>query len=167
MLRSVYSWVLRFHPPYFRQRFAREMLAIFDAEVKWAVRIQLLADGMLSLFRQWLLRPEFWAEPNEQPVASGTPAFYLVKRFAPRLGALVDGGLVSVVTFTAVCLMMQYAWQHPTLMPIVSYYRASPHHPAQTPRSDAVQSKQPPIYVDGGRLILIVQSPSRQAEKGK
>jgi hypothetical protein len=61
--------------------------------------------------------------------------------------------------------MMQYTWQHPTLMPIVSYYRASQRKPQQTPPPPAqVQQKQEPIYVDGGRLILMVQGPSKRAE---
>jgi hypothetical protein len=92
MLRSVYSWVLRLHPPFFRQRFAQEMLAIFDAEERSLSEMRLVGDGLISLLRQWLLRPEFWTEPAQQPVANGAPLFYLVKRFAPRLGALIDGG---------------------------------------------------------------------------
>jgi hypothetical protein len=163
MLRSIYSSVLRLHPPFFRQRFAQEMLAIFDAEERSLSRIRLLADGILSLLRQWLLRPEFWTEPAQQPAPNGAPLFYLVKRFTPRFGALIDGGLVSIVTFIAVCLMMQYTWEHPTLMPIVSYYRASQRQAAQTPPPPArVQQKQEPIYVDGGRLILMVQGPSKR-----
>jgi len=166
MLRLVYSWVLRFHPALFRQRFGQEMLAIFDLQEGPLARIKLLADGSLSLLRQWLLRPEFWAESNERPAPNGAPLFYLSKSFTPRIGALIDGGLVSMITFTAVCLMMQYTWQHPALMPIVSYYRARPHPSAQSlpSQAGAPQPKYEPVYVDGGRVILIVQGPSRRAE---
>jgi hypothetical protein len=167
MLRFAYSWVLRFHPSLFRQRFGQEMLAIFDLQQGLWARNKLLADGILSLLRQWLLRPEFWAESHEQSVPSGVPLFYMVKRFTPRIVALIDGGLVSIVTFTMVCLMMQYTWQHPVVMPIVSYYRARPHPSA---RGLASQSRllrpeqEQPVYVDGGRVFLVVQGPSDHAQ---
>ncbi len=53
MTRRVYILLLRLHPRAFRQRFGDEMLGIFD---ECAGKGSLLADGFLSLFRQWTLR---------------------------------------------------------------------------------------------------------------
>jgi len=62
MLRPLYCCVLRLHPPGFRRRFAGEMLSIFDHTPEKPAAARLLADGLLSLLRQWTLRPESWHE---------------------------------------------------------------------------------------------------------
>ena len=75
MLRRLYCLLLRLHPPYFRQRFANEMLLIFDEKTTADGRraaARLMADGAASLARQWALRPRFWEQPA-RPVADGGP----------------------------------------------------------------------------------------------
>jgi len=62
MLRSLYQLVLRAHPPYFRQRFAEEMQSIFDQAESRPAAAGLLADAVLSLLRQWSVRPQFWED---------------------------------------------------------------------------------------------------------
>jgi len=56
LLRSLYRCIIRMHPPYFRAQFARDMLWIFDEEVNRQGAARLLADGSLSLARQWMVR---------------------------------------------------------------------------------------------------------------
>jgi hypothetical protein len=56
MIRSLYRSMLRLHPAGFRQQFAEEMLWIYD-ETAGAGAVSLLADGFLSLVRQWLTLP--------------------------------------------------------------------------------------------------------------
>jgi hypothetical protein len=65
MKRSLYRCLLWLHPPDFRQRFAEEMLWIFDeaAQKDWT---RLLADGLVSLVRQWVARSAIW-----KPLAAG------------------------------------------------------------------------------------------------
>ena len=62
MLRFIYKGLLGMHPPAFRKRFAEEMESIFEQVTERSARVKLLADGFLSLLRQWSLRPEFWHE---------------------------------------------------------------------------------------------------------
>lgn len=162
MLRLLYSLILRMHPAYFRQRFAEEMLMMFDMQSGRLARSKTLLDGAVSLIRQWTSRPEFWANPND---ASGSP-FSATARFAPRPSALLDGALISVLTFATVCGIMQYTWNHPVVWPILSYYRAKPS--AKTPAALPVNveiKKIPPVYVDGGRVILMVQNPATKGRK--
>jgi hypothetical protein len=59
MKRSLYRCLLWLHPPAFGRRFADEMLWIFD-ETANTNGIRLLADGLISLFRQWLARAAIW-----------------------------------------------------------------------------------------------------------
>jgi hypothetical protein len=63
--RSFYRCLLLLHPPAFRQRFADEMLWIFDESANTAAP-RLLADGLVSLCRQWVVRLGLW-----RPLAAG------------------------------------------------------------------------------------------------
>jgi hypothetical protein len=58
MIRALYVSLLWLHPPQFRCRFGDEILCIFDeadTRAAWA----LVADGFVSLLRQWALRSAF------------------------------------------------------------------------------------------------------------
>jgi len=80
MSRALYRGLLRLHPAFFRERFAGEMLWIFDQTVEVEGAAALLADGMLSLVRQWLIRRLRWT------VAAAVA------------GALLQVGLVAALT---------------------------------------------------------------------
>jgi Peptidase family S41 len=114
MLRLLYRWLLRLHPPYFRKRFSADMQWIFDQADGNLAQAKLLADGVASLARQRTLRSGFWHEPVASPVThplpDGVPLFYTFDTFRPRVGALMNGAIVSVFVLWAVCLAMQYSW---------------------------------------------------------
>jgi hypothetical protein len=59
-MRTVYKFLLRLHPPAFRRQFAAEMLWIFDEAAKTSGAPALVADGFISLIRQWVLRSGAW-----------------------------------------------------------------------------------------------------------
>ena len=88
MKRRLYMWLLRLHPPNFRQRFGDEMLGIFDEVALTGGALSLLADAFVSLWRQWLLRPEFRTRPlltaSGGPSLDGVPAFPLCESGPPR-----------------------------------------------------------------------------------
>jgi hypothetical protein len=59
-MRFLYALLISLHPPSFRERFAQEMLWIFEeAANSWGAGA-LLRDAILSLLRQWLIRSELW-----------------------------------------------------------------------------------------------------------
>jgi hypothetical protein len=120
MLRFVYHWLLRLHPARFRDRFAEEMLAIFDDAAEEQTKVGLLTDGFVSLVRQWTMRSEYWEQKAIAPAHSttdGVPLFYTFESFKPRTSALIDGGILTVIVFYAVCLILRYTWTHPVLIP--------------------------------------------------
>ena len=161
MLRFAYRCLLRLHPPYFRRRFSQEMMSIFDQQKGDLAAAQLLADAVLSLLRQWVLRPAFWEEPVVQPAPDGVPVFYMIQGFKPRPGALLDGGLASVVVFTSICLIMGYSWNHPALMPNLSMYRSGSNISWRPPAPTIARAAdERPVYVDGGRVVVMIQVPS-------
>ena len=58
MIRLLYRWLVALHPLEFRQRYAGEMLWIFDESAASGGSAGLFADAAASLARQWLLRTE-------------------------------------------------------------------------------------------------------------
>src|SRR3989442_15265254 len=79
MLRSLYRRLLYLHPPAFRQRFAEEMLWIFDEAAATHGALGLFADGLVSLLRQWIVRPESWHAPLAAAIApapAGLSSFF-------------------------------------------------------------------------------------------
>jgi D-alanyl-D-alanine carboxypeptidase len=54
--RSLYRFLVQLHPPAFRQRFAPEMLWIFEEIADRDARIELFSDALMSLARQWVVR---------------------------------------------------------------------------------------------------------------
>ena len=114
MLRRIYRCVLRLHPPAFRSRFGDEILSIFDQAKGKLSGFHLLMDGMLSLVRQWTLRPEFWREsvssPTPQAALDGIPSFYILSPFRPRPTAVVPGLILSIAIFSLTCVAIKYSW---------------------------------------------------------
>ena len=87
MTRSLYRSLLWLHPPAFRRQFAGEMLWIFDEAAVAEGSARLLADGVVSLLRQWLL---------------GCGGWKVVAGLAVALGQLlVLSGLANVAAGTA------------------------------------------------------------------
>ena len=64
--RVSYRLILRIHPRPFRERFADEMLWIFDEESRRGAASRLLWDGVLSLLRQHAK-----SDDNPEPTATG------------------------------------------------------------------------------------------------
>jgi hypothetical protein len=64
--RVSYRLILRIHPRPFRERFADEMLWIFDEESRRGAAPRMLWDGVLSLLRQ-----HSKSDDNPEPTATG------------------------------------------------------------------------------------------------
>lgn len=159
MLRSLYRTVLHLHPPFFRQRFADEMLSIFDEAESTGQRLGLLLDGWTSLARQWGLRPHFWEEPAMRATPNGAPLFYSLGPSMPRTAALAYGALMSALVLQGVCWTMGYAWNHPRYMNIRPGYGPHGRVPEKFLRERPVnlppRPAEPSLTTDQGRVLLI------------
>ncbi|HVR21989.1 MAG TPA: hypothetical protein VMU26_01595 [Candidatus Polarisedimenticolia bacterium] len=60
MTRTLYRWLICWHPPAFRLRFEEELLWIFDESSDASGAALFLYDAAISLLRQWLLRSGMW-----------------------------------------------------------------------------------------------------------
>lgn len=162
MLRVFYRWVLRAHPPYFRQRFGDEMQSIFDSAQSPGEEVGLFVDAVLSLLRQWSLRPQFWEQPNLAAIADGTPLFHSLDSFKPRATALVYGAFLSAFVLNGICWTMGYAWNHPIFIEIRQPIISPPASWAvrSTPHVAAPIQVEPWLYTDQGRVVLIFDAPA-------
>ena len=102
MLRRLYIQIIWLHPAPFRWRFGDDMLDDFDRAANRA-RLRYLADAVVSLARQWLLRPEF-RHPEAVPVTAealpataDVPVFQTIEDYRPGPAVFLHGGLLSLL----------------------------------------------------------------------
>ena len=94
MLRHLYRCAVRLHPSSFRQRFGEEMLYIFDQQKGTRAGLGVLLDCVVSLLRQWTLRPNTGIEASvvASPTADHMPCFRTIDPFRPRTSAIMVSG---------------------------------------------------------------------------
>src|SRR5579863_7653835 len=64
--RDIYACLVRWHPSRFRASFADEMLATFEDASLERSSGPLIADAIISLFRQWLFRADNWGHVQRE-----------------------------------------------------------------------------------------------------
>ncbi len=124
MCRSLYRLLLNLHPPAFRERFAEEMLWIFDEAAATQGAPQLFADVFASLMRQWVVRPESWHMPLAAvvpPASGGSPGFFNWRPFEVAESGLpfyrwMQGGVISLGLLSLVWLMAGLRGRVPNLL---------------------------------------------------
>ena len=108
MFRSVFHFLVKLHPRAFRERFAAEMLSIFDHSTGRKAAFGLVVDAWFSLLRQWGFRPAFWSDAvaAEQTLLASTsaPTFFILENHRVRGIALLHGGLISLLFFIVISL---------------------------------------------------------------
>ncbi|MGD0299896.1 MAG: hypothetical protein ABSE86_22615 [Bryobacteraceae bacterium] len=130
MIRWFYAGLLRLHPARFRERFREEMLWIFDQAAADGRTAPLFADAMLSLWRQWTLRPEFRHAAANPAAPDGVPVFYIGGSDTPRTSALIHGGALSLIVFGVVCYTLSHSNSH--VFPLVGSHNHSFSHFLET-----------------------------------
>jgi hypothetical protein len=109
MGRQLYVWLVGLHPRHFRESFAEEMIGIYDEHTGNWGRAALFIDVLVSLFRQWMLRPAY-REPALSAALAGESAdtllFHMLDSSWPRRSALVNGAILSLVFFSAMAFFI-------------------------------------------------------------
>ena len=112
MYRLAYRCMVRLHPRVFREQFGHEMTWIFEEATETHGALRLLGDGVISLMRQWVLRPRPAASvamAEGAPVTAreiGFISWERVNASPSRLpaGRWAQGGLISLALFAGVWL---------------------------------------------------------------
>ena len=118
IMRTLYRFLLRVHPRAFRERFAEELLWIYDKSLPQQGSPRLCADGLASLVRQWLRQVNFvvvlaacagaFIPPYIASVAlrHATPRGPQWDELDPRLGFLI---LAATAILLALCFTLIFA----------------------------------------------------------
>jgi D-alanyl-D-alanine carboxypeptidase len=122
--RSLYRLLLKLHPLAFRERFAAEMLWIFDEAAMTQGVTRLLADAFVSLVRQWVARPESWHMPLAvavPPTSARSTELFSWEHFEFAEHRLpfyrfMQGGAISVGLLSVVWLMAGVRGRVPNLL---------------------------------------------------
>lgn len=114
MLRYLYRCAVRLHPDGFRKRFGDEMLSIFDQQKGRRAAFGLVLDSVVSLLRQWTLRPHPGTSSRTSAVqtSNGGPSFAMLDPFRPPASAIVHGMVLSVILFCSTLYAIRYSWIH-------------------------------------------------------
>lgn len=121
MLRFCYRCLLRFHPALFRERFANEMLSVFDHIEGRTSRSKLVADAFISLLRQWTMRPQNWEQKATASIAIGAtaaPAFFTLGDFKLRKSALFHGAVLTLILYSGLFLVLRHSRKHYVYLPV-------------------------------------------------
>jgi CubicO group peptidase (beta-lactamase class C family) len=121
--RALYRSLLKLHPPAFRERFATEMLWIFDEAAATQGVPRLFADAFVSLLRQWIVRPESWHVPlaaAAPPASGGSSTSFHWRPFEVAESGLpfyrwMQGGVISLGMLSLVWLMVGMGGRVPNL----------------------------------------------------
>jgi hypothetical protein len=138
------------------------MQSIFDEADSGVAEVGLLGDAVLSLLRQWSLRPQSWEESPLIAAGEGTTLFSVLDRNKPRTAALVCGAFLSILVLNGVSWTMGYAWNHPifielrqpVFVPPASWDRKS----TSVPQTASSEMTEPYLYAGEGRVLLIFPS---------
>jgi D-alanyl-D-alanine carboxypeptidase len=124
MCRSLYRLLLNLHPPAFRERFAEEMMWIFDEVVETQGVSRLFADAVVSLIRQWAVRPESWHAPLATAIPSASTSsttffrlgYFEVPRPSLHFYRWMQGSVISLGMLCTVWLMAGRSGRVPNLL---------------------------------------------------
>ena len=62
------------------------------------------------------------------------PNFYTIAAFEPRAGALIHGAALTLLGFFGVCLILDYNWRHPALIPFAGIETSQEASNKSTPK---------------------------------
>jgi hypothetical protein len=120
MSEKIYALLLRLFPSRFREAYGEDALQLFRDRARdekgffprFRLWLDLLRDLAISAPREYLYaQPAFIGASAEQHLA-GSPAFFVLEDASPRPGALLFGGILSLMAVGAFWLAITYVGNH-------------------------------------------------------
>jgi hypothetical protein len=127
MSEKIYTWLLRLYPSQFREAYGEEALQLFRDRLRdekgFLARLRLwldlLADIAISVPHQYLHLEPALAGASARPRLYGTPSFFVLGDEAPRPGALLLGGVVTLATLCTFFILLGRGGTHARMGTIV------------------------------------------------
>jgi hypothetical protein len=153
MSEKIYTWLLRLFPSQFREAYGEEALQLFRDRVRdekgFLARLRLwldlLADLAISVPQQYLHLEPALAGRSALQRLYGTPSFFVLGDEAPRPGALLLGGALTLTALAAFSILLGHPGTHARIETIVSgqldgYARLSHQQVVQPKPQDAASA---------------------------
>ena len=147
MSEKIYRCLLALYPERFRKEYGAASLQLFRDRMRaergfiacarlW---LDLLCDIAVSVPREYRRRETPLAASPAERVFDGVPLFCTCGDDMPRRGALIHGGLLSIVVFAAVAYVINHGGSHSML--VVGSHHPSPSHVLPV-RTEAVPASE-------------------------
>src|ERR1700704_2336466 len=110
MSEKIYAWLWRLYPPRFREAYGAEALQLFRDRARdekgflpsLRLWLDLIADLAVSVPCEYRSVQPALIGGSIQQRLDALPSFYVLESELPRFGALLFGGVVSLVALCAV-----------------------------------------------------------------
>lgn len=120
MSEKIYAWFLRLYPSHFRETYGDEALQLFRDRCRnetgffprLRLWLDLLSDLAVSVPRQYGVVQPVMIGTSVQSRLSGMPSFFVLGDETPRLGALLFGGVLSLVALGAFSTLLGHDANH-------------------------------------------------------
>ncbi len=149
MSEKIYAWLLRLYPPQFREAYGAEALQLFRDRARdekgflpsLRLWLDLVADLAISVPGEYRsVQPALIRTPALRPL-DGLPSFYVQESELPRLGALLFGGMVSLVALCAVPVLISDVGNYRPLVTSVAQPQPTAHERPSAFRRSAPQAR--------------------------
>ncbi|HYY72266.1 MAG TPA: S41 family peptidase [Candidatus Bathyarchaeia archaeon] len=121
MFENIYAWLLRLYPSHFREEYGEEILQLFRDRTRdetgfyrrMRLWLDLVADLAISVPREYYyLEPGFIGASADQRLG-GIPSFVVIEGGSPHPGALLSGGILTMLVLTTCSIFLSHAGNRP------------------------------------------------------
>lgn len=116
-MRRLYAWLLRLHPPAFRDRFRDELLAVYDQAVLSQRPHSLVWSAIVSLVRQWIR----WALLDQDVPAAADPLARVLAQHHRFFALESRFTLQSLTLFLGAFALDSHLWYLPWIALPISF----------------------------------------------
>jgi peptidase S41-like protein len=141
MSEKIYAWLLRLYPSRFREAYGQEALQLFRDrsrdETGFLLRLRLWAD-LLSDLALSVPREYFHVQPGLASVSArlrpeGGPSFFVFEDEPLGPGALLFGGVLSIVALVTFSVLLNHGVRHVPLSALIRPAHSSPQARSSPP----------------------------------
>ncbi len=157
MSDTIYAWLLRLYPSYFRKTYGDDALQLFRDRSRdengffssFRLWLDLLADLAVSLPREYGRGQPALISASVQGRLDGTPSFWVLEGESPRPDALLSAALLSLVAFVTIPILIGQDGAYRAL----AVWVARPQHPSGAHSSASGRAApQPP---EGSKEMIL------------
>src|SRR2546423_12546069 len=149
MSEKLFALLLRLYPSHFRQAYGEEALQLFRDRARdekgffRRVRLwfDLLADFAVSLPREYLHAPSALMRAAASQPLNGAPSFFVLEDESLSFGALLSGGVLSLIALGILSVSLSQVSRHVVGMPSAVGNGSRPSRPSRSSQRQVQPAK--------------------------